>query len=457
MYSLFAESIALLIGSHGRAGMIVPTGIATDDSTKTFFDEIASSNRIASLYDFENREKLFPAVDSRMRFCALTLGIEEAARFVFFASRSAHLRDENRAFKLSSNEIALLNPNTRTCPIFRSRIDAALTCKIYERNPVLINEQYSINPWKINFQEMIHMSNDSGLFKTSNELSELGGQIQGSNWIVDGKKWIPLYEGKMVQAYDHRAASVVVNNANLLRSGQPSINTELNHIDPYFCSTPQYWIQEEDVDSRLNELNTQDWFIGFKKITSPTNERTFISAIVPKCGMSNSMVAIFSKLIDKKLLILFYGNLNSLVFDYSVRGKIGGLNLNFYLVKQFPIISPDIYSLEDMAYLAPRILELTYTSYELTAFAADMGYLGKPFKWDTYRRAQLRAELDAYYAKLYGLTRDDLRYILDPSDVYGEEFPSVTFPGLKRNEINEFGEYRTRRLVLEAWDKYCAK
>lgn len=79
-------------------------------------------------------------------------------------------------------------------------------------------------------------------------------------------------------------------------------------------------------------------------------------------------------------------------------------------------------------------------------------YSGPPFVFDPDRRAQLRAELDAYYARLYNLTRDELRYILDPADVMGPDYPSETFRVLKKNEERQFGEYRTRRLVLEAWD-----
>jgi hypothetical protein len=89
----------------------------------------------------------------------------------------------------------------------------------------------------------------------------------------------------------------------------------------------------------------------------------------------------------------------------------------------------------------------------LRPFANDLGYKGEPFRCDADRRAILRAELDAYYAQLYGLTRDELRYILDPSDIYGEGYPSETFRVLKERETKEFGEYRTRRLVLESWDR----
>ncbi|WP_456324681.1 hypothetical protein, partial [Desulfonauticus submarinus] len=76
-----------------------------------------------------------------------------------------------------------------------------------------------------------------------------------------------------------------------------------------------------------------------------------------------------------------------------------------------------------------------------------------PFIWNDDRRAKLKAELDAYYAKLYGLNEEELRYILDPQDVFGEDFPGETFRVLKEKEIKQFGEYRTKRLVLQAWEE----
>ena len=98
-------------------------------------------------------------------------------------------------------------------------------------------------------------------------------------------------------------------------------------------------------------------------------------------------------------------------------------------------------------------MALTYTSHALALFAQDLGYSGPPFPWDEQRRALLRAELDAFYARAYGLSRDELRYILDPADVMGPDYPSETFRGLKEKEIKAHGEYRTQRLVLAAWDE----
>lgn len=104
-------------------------------------------------------------------------------------------------------------------------------------------------------------------------------------------------------------------------------------------------------------------------------------------------------------------------------------------------------------FIVPRVLELTYTAYDLKPWAEDLDYHGEPFPFDQERRAILRAELDAWYAKAYGLNRDELRYILDPADIQGCDYPSETFRVLKNNELKQFGEYRTRRLVLDAWDK----
>ncbi|MFM6207136.1 hypothetical protein, partial [Planktothrix sp.] len=134
------------------------------------------------------------------------------------------------------------------------------------------------------------------------------------------------------------------------------------------------------------------------------------------------------------------------------RQKVGGNSLSFFIVKQLPVIPPDWYTPEDIEFISSRVLELVYTAYDMKPFAEDMGYDGEPFIWNEERRAILRAELDAKYANLYGLTRDELRYILDPADIYGADFPSETFRVLKNNEIRKYGEYRTQRLVLKAWD-----
>jgi hypothetical protein len=149
-----------------------------------------------------------------------------------------------------------------------------------------------------------------------------------------------------------------------------------------------------------------------------------------------------------------YANLSTIVFDFAVRRKVGGVNINFFHVNQFPVLPPAFYTPDRLAFITPRVLELTYTSHALAPFARDLGHDGPPFRWNDDRRAHLRAELDAFYARAYGLTRTELRYILDPADVKGADYPSETFRVLKKNEEARYGEYRTRRLVLAAWDRF---
>lgn len=72
-YAVFAETIRRLLAPGGRAGVILPTGIATDATCQDCFADLIRHGALASLFDFENRDGLFPAVDSRFKFVALTL------------------------------------------------------------------------------------------------------------------------------------------------------------------------------------------------------------------------------------------------------------------------------------------------------------------------------------------------------------------------------------------------
>jgi hypothetical protein len=435
-YSIFSETARKLIAPTGKAGIIVPTGIATDDTGKKFFGDLVQSQSLAALMDFENREALFAAVDSRMKFSLLSICNQPTleTKFSFFLTNPRQLEDKQRVFTLTPQDIALINPNTLTSPVFRTRADAELTRKIYQRVPVLENEHTGVNPWGISFMRMLDMSNDSGSFRDyPNEQS------------------LSLYEGKMVQAFDHRSASVIINPSNLHRAAQPMETTEEQHQNPNYLSQPQYWIDRKEVEALVN--GNVNHLLGFKSVTSSTNERSFIATFIPFAGVGNSMPIIehtYSENVHLSSCLL--ACLNSLVFDYVAKQKIGGNNLNFFIVKQLPVLPPESYTPQDIEFISSRVLELVYTAWDMQPFAQDMGYQGAPFVWNPERRAILRAELDAKYAKLYGLTRDELRYILDPSDVYGAEFPSETFRVLKSKEMKEYGEYRTQRLVLAAWD-----
>ena len=436
-YAVFAETVRKVISEFGRAGIIVPTGIATDDTCKQYFGEISQHQNLASLFDFENRENIFPGVGhGRYKFSMLTLSAQrvESPDFSFFLTRPSQVGNPSRVFKLTASDIELINPNTFTCPVFRTAVDAELTKKIYQRVPVLENESIGKNPWGISFMRMFDMSNDSGLFASEPE-----------------EGLLPLYEAKMFWHYNHRYGDYDDYPEGAQTTSLPDIPDERLESASY-AITPRYWIRKAEVEDRLAEKWNQKWLLALRKTTNATNARTSISCVLPRYGVNDKApLILFDKISD--VIPCFLSNINSLVFDFVTRQKLGGVDFSFFILKQLPVIPANRYSRADVDFIAPRVLELTYTAWDLQPFAKDMNYDGDPFIWNPERRTILRADLDAYYAHLYGLTRDELRYILDPADIYGPDFPSETFRVLKNNEMKRFGEYRTQRLVLEAWDR----
>jgi len=548
----------------GRAGMIVPTGIATDSSTSAFFGDLVSTKRLNALYDFENRDGIFPGVHRSFKFSTLSIGPAKVANFAFFLHDVTMLEEKERRFTLSPEQIAAINPNTKTAPVFRSRADAELTAKLYSKAPVLIEErpdhpEGDNNPWGISFQTMFHMSNDSGYFRGTDDLEKIGFSRQGTNWEhSDGRRYVPLYEAKMIHHYDHRWATYEGEDEE---QGTRDVTLEEKQ-DPNFEPTPRYWVPEDEVDMRASRvptrlktafkkddaesclkimaewvlgstpgLNPQSpvsslrdiqahlsnilgpqatssnvvgrslqnwlsasaprgmemqrytpldhddlafikdyggrwlalagdlidrkkprWLMGFRDITNSTNERTVISTVFPKCAVGHTMPLYFTPN-DPLDIATLVAQWPCMTLDYVARQKIGGTHLTYTYLNQLPFLTPELFDQSERDLLRKNVLELTYTSHSMRPWAEDLGYTGSPFAFDPDRRAQLRAQLDAFFAKKYGLTRDELRYVLDPHDVKGSDYPSETFRGLKNKETNQFGEYRTQRLVLEAFDK----
>lgn len=648
--SLFAETVlqATALNSNGRAGLVLPSGIATDSFTQHLFNEIARRG-LASLFDFENREAIFPSVHRSYKFALMTFGQTEQTKFQFFAGNPSHLADKNRQFTLTTADFELLNPNTRTCPVFRSNADAELTKKLYRSTPVLWREAETDtegnvtrpdeNPWNLQFQLMFMMNTDSHLFADS---------TAGPGGSVEPQRRLPLYEAKMIHQFDHRWATYVDNpdKANGLDTEDV---TPAQKSNPALTVRPRYWVGEREVLARiarvpsrvanawlafktatdaalsedggddelagltncrfaltlavaqwvagalmrhkaegmapvpvaatadmfaslgtdadtnahtfansnplaclsngtiawkltqkveaqmaqqhrwladalkadgtagkkalplfhkwalqddpetglglsadelveLQKLQVPDrkgfellwldawmdrrsprWLMGWRRNARSTDERTTIATVMPRSAQGDSMFlwncSPVTTVCEQAALL---ANFSTIPFDFVARQKVGGVNFSFYFMKQLPVLPPDRYAAAELAYIVPRVLELTHTAHDMQAWADDLlaampsadprppeqhGTPLPPFPWNPERRAQLRAELDATYARLYGLTRDDLRYILDPADVMGKDYPSETFRVLKNHEMREFGEYRTQRLVLEAWDQ----
>jgi hypothetical protein len=446
-YAVFAETDRMLLAPPGRLGVILPTGIATDATTQYFFKDLVVQGALASLYDFENSRPIFEGVHRSFKFCLLTLAgrhtREAAVDFAFFAHDPTDLAKPDVRFTLTPEEIALLNPNTGTCPVFRSRRDAEITLGIYRRVPVLIKEgDLAGNPWGLAFMRMFDMSNDSHLFHTREQLEADGWALHGNTLSRGAARMLPLYQGMMATFYDHRAADVIRSATASKRQNQPSYLSAADRQNPYRLAIPAFWIAENDLPR-----DVPDWLFGFSSVTSPTNERTFVPVVLPRAAVGNSFPLMITRT-QGSILSGLISACSSFVVDYCARQKIGGTNLNFFYVLQFPITPPATHreqtpwrpDVELRDWIADRVLELAFTAWDMEPFALDMGDDGPPFRWDEERRALLRAELDAAYFHLYGIERDDVEYILD------------TFPIVRRKDEAAFGEYRTRRLILEIYD-----
>ena len=443
LYSLFVERALLLIEPEGLIGLLTQSGIYADKSAASFFKAYSTSGRVGCLFDFENKKIFFKDVHASQKFCAIAISGEhrrfDRTECAFFLHDTDTIADEDRCFQLAPEDFARVNPNTGTAPVFRTRRDAEITRGIYERHPVLVDRSGGgeRKVWPVKYLRMFDMTNDSHHFRTAEQLDAEGFYpVQGNRWKKGEGLYLPLYEGKMVQAFDHRAASVVVNPENLNRPARPLEATDEQHGDPDWLPDPQFWVPE----SECSWAQGSKWTLGFKEITAPTNARTFIAALFPAVGFGNKVPILKPETADRNEWLLA-ANLNAMAFDFVARQKVQGQTLNLFIVEQFPVIAPADYDRPFGAATArdlvrDHVLRLTCTAHDMAPFARDLGHDGPPFPWDEEERRHLRARLDALYFHLYGLTREDATYVLD------------TFPIVRKEDEAAFGRYRTLELVL---------
>ncbi|WP_454198093.1 Eco57I restriction-modification methylase domain-containing protein [Nocardia sp. Marseille-Q1738] len=417
-YAVFAETDRSLLAARGRLGVILPTGIATDATTQHFFKDLVERGSISSLYDLENSKPLFDGVHRSFKFCLLTLVgrdiREPRADFAFFAHDPTDLQRADARFTLTPEEISLLNPNTGTCPVFRTRRDAEITLGIYRRVPVLIRQgDPDGNPWGIKFMTMFHMSNDSDLFHTREELEKNGWTLRGNVFERDIERMLPLYEAKMIHHYDHRWASYEPD-------GTVRDVTLKEKQEPDFVVMPRYWVNEVAVDATLKGRWDRQWLLGWRDICRSTDERTMIASELPRTAVGHTM-PIASTTGQPELLQALW---TCFALDYVARQKVGGTHMTYGYLTQLPAPTP--HTIDRLKLGTDWFLKRTM-------------YL--KIEWhDLSLRASIRAELDAALFHVYGIDRDDVDYIMD------------TFPIVKRKDEAAYGEYQTKRIILEIYD-----
>ena len=395
LYSLFVERSLRLVKPGGLVGLLTPSGIYADKTAARFFKSVSTTGRVAGLYDFENRRlgtdlpPFFADVDSRFKFCALIVGGPERTfpetRCGFFLPDPRNIDDPDRVFTLAPEDFARVNPNTGTAPVFRTRRDADITRRIYQDHPVLVEHlaDGDRRVWPVRYVRMLDMANDSHLFQTAAQLQDDGFYpVQGNRWKRGKNQYLPLYEGKMIQEFDHRSASAVVNPENLKRPSQSRTTTPGEHKDPGWSPETRFWVPERDVAASMPP--GVDWTIGYRRVSIATNARTMLAAIAPRAGFGDSVFLLMpgSDLLASDAALVV-GNLNSFCFDFVTRQKMHGINLSLYLLEQLPFVAPDAYrgrfgdrTAADL--VRHHVLRLTYTSHDMAPFARDLGHHGPP-------------------------------------------------------------------------------
>jgi len=454
LYKIFTDLSLHLLSKRGFSGLIVQSGIVTDDLSKEFFEEMMVKNQIISLFDFINTEKIFD-IDSRMKFSLITLKKTQSyipPKFGFFFTKVNDIYNQSRTLEITYDDIKTINPNTKNCPMVQSVDDLKLLKKIHSNSAILYDESNSNNPFQVKlFGEMFNMTRSSKFTQKDTEFYS--------------EKVIPLYESKLFYQYDHRFATFENATDIQIKNGVAKELSSLEKSNPQKVIITRYFVKSSEFEVIIVRKNIESkWFLGVRGIASATNEKTCISSLIPFKGIADSINLILIN--NAKSAGLILANLNTIICDFVSRKKVGNQNLNLYIIKQLPIVPMSkiqTFMIKDQfseEYILKRVIELTYTAWDLESFAQDiLKEIGtdtwdrwfpknqivngnpQPFIWNEERRAILRAEIDACYAKLYGLNREELECILS------------TFPVLQKNEERDYREYRTRRLVLEAWDK----
>jgi hypothetical protein len=443
-YSVFSELIRTIIKKQGQAGFIVPPGIATDDTTKYFFQDLVEKGILVSLFSFENEALIFPAVHHAAKFCLLTLRGEsqdsEPAEFVFFARFIEHLQDDNRRMGISASDLALINPITRTCPVLRTKRDLELLKHLQVRGCLLED-----GDWQGYYIRLIHLSDHKDHIVTEDQLKD-GHLDEHYNWLGNkqGEDCSKLYEAKLFHQYDHRYSSFLNVMPQEVEKGLACETTVEEHHDIAFSSKPRYWVAQKLFGEIMSKYPPQeDWLLAYRDVTSSTNERTCIASAIPFNAASVSVPCLGVAKPEHRHLLL--ANLNSFCLDYAARLKVPGQHLSYGIMKQLPVLPLSTYTSECLwqtgvslaDWISERVLELVYTTTEVSGFGKSLLVEQKaPNVWNEERRFLLKCELDAAFFCLYDLQLHDIEYIME------------TFPLVENKDLATHGYCRTKDTII---------
>lgn len=437
LYAVFTELSCGLIGREGRTGFIVQSDIATGATYRKFFGRLVSDRRLISFHDFVNTERLFPGLDTRNpHFCLITVQAKEKAGdplFSFWNTNADQLRDDDRQYTLSAEDFSLVNPSTKTCPVFRTRIDADIVRKIYATTGILGDGQVaSQQSWGTKLWRGFDKSTESSLLMTRETLEGAGCYLDGNVFVGESERFVPVWEGSGGHQFNHRYSS--------FENGQWRELTDVELSDPACHVLPAYWADEQVVARRFTreEARCSTAMLGHRRVSNSTNERTVIATILPPGGTTYGWILTSGG--DASDLAVLCALYNSVVFDFCLRNKLTQPSIPQILFSQNPCLQPSQVE-ANRQFILERVIELVFTSSDLSAFASECGYSSPPFRWNVERRLHVRAEIDALVGLASGLSREDMEHIM------------LSFGRWRHLQKRKFGAFRSFELTLSAYEQ----
>jgi hypothetical protein len=435
VYRMFVETALAATRDGGVSAQYVPEGLYNGANATAIRKELFENFRLTKLGGFENTKEIwFKRVDSRTKFCLYVAwkgGLTERFAAAFRINTQERLQNfaSGQALSIPVSVVAEFSPEAMAVMEFAAQSEIDVCAKMYGQYPKFGAEIEGL-PYR-HYMCEVHMGNDRDLFS-------------------DGDEGLPVFEGRMIDAYDYRAKGYVSGR------GRSAVWDDLPFGSPAKRIQPQWRILPEKIPDKLTG-RIQCYRIGFGDVASPTNQRGLCAALIPPMTICGDKVPTIILSTDDRDHLLWLGVANSLAMDYLVRKKVS-LKMSYTIMDSLPF-PRDFKNTPAADEIARRVCALCAVGPEMEAFreaAIEAGILPSvaDVVEDPSRRAVLAAEIDVLVARdVYGLTQDEMLYILDPANILGKDCGIETFKALRNREVREFGDYRTQTLILDAWQR----
>lgn len=370
LYKLFTERAHMLLRNGGVTGFVIPSGIYTDLGAKGLRTMLYDNSQIKALFSFENKgHAIFHDVHASYKFVLLVFekgGKTTKFPCAFFLHSLDELQQAIRNPTIMDVEfVKKASPDAWSVLEIKTPKDYGIVKKLLKYPPL---GKEIIDVWNPNISRGFDMTNDSNLFQT-------------------GKLGIPMLEGKNIEQFTHKWKE---------------------------APTPRYTVLEQDIASNLkpDKQYHRSYWMAYRLIASSTNYRTFISTIIPPGYVCGNSIAII-RLDTNKNLCFLVGVMNSFVIDYFIRQKVSA-NINMFYFLETPV--PRLSSGKEFEFIVRKVAQLVCTTNEFAELKEEIGI--EQGLANENERNMARAQLDATIAKLYGITKEELAFIL-------EKFPNV--------------------------------